>query len=139
MSRSRTGDEVLDALLATARHVRMDADEQLRAHGLSLARFKVIHLLEKDTLRMREVSDALGVVPRTLTSTVDGLEAEGLVERQEDPEDRRATRLRLTASGLRRLKEARGLLETVHHARTARLSAAERAQLLGLLARLRED
>ncbi len=138
MRRPRTGNEVVDALLATAHHLRTDANERLRALGLTLARFKVLELLEKERLRMREVSDALGVVPRTLTSTVDGLEAEGLVTREEDAEDRRATRLRLTERGLRQLGEARGLLDAAHRARTARLSAPERAQLLQLLARLTE-
>jgi DNA-binding MarR family transcriptional regulator len=139
MPKPRTGDALLDALLATAHHLRTDANERLRAHGLSLARFKVLQLLEKNTLKMREVSDALGVVPRTLTSTVDGLETEGLVQREADPGDRRATRLRLTAAGLRRFHEARGMLEAAHHTRAARLSAAERTQFLQLLARLREE
>jgi DNA-binding MarR family transcriptional regulator len=139
MTRPRTGNEVVDAVLAAAHRLRQEANERLSTCGLTLARFKVLQLLEKDSLRMREVSDALGVVPRTLTDTVDGLEAEGLVKREEDPEDRRATRLRLTAPGLSRVTEAHALLGAGHRARTARLSADERAQLLHLLAHLSEE
>ncbi|WP_257448341.1 MarR family winged helix-turn-helix transcriptional regulator [Archangium lipolyticum] len=139
MTRPRIGNEVVDALIAASHRMRQEANERLSACGLTLARFKVLQLLEKDALRMREVSDALGVVPRTLTDTVDGLEAEGLVKREADPDDRRATRLRLTASGLSRVTEAHVLLKEGHKARTSRLSADERAELIRLLTRLTED
>ncbi len=139
MTRPRTGNEVVDALLAAAHRMRQGANDSLRGCGLTLARFKVLQLLEKEALRMREVSDALGVVPRTLTDTVDGLEEEGLVKREEDPEDRRATRLRLTTHGLSRVTEAHGLLAAAHRAHTSRLSADERTQLIHLLARLSEE
>ncbi|QRN99182.1 MarR family transcriptional regulator [Archangium violaceum] len=139
MTRPRTGNEVVDALIAASHRMRQEVNERLRECGLSLARFKVLQLLEKDALRMKEVSEALGVVPRTLTDTVDGLEAEGLVKREEDPNDRRATRLRLTAAGLNRVTEAHGIMGAVHRERTSRLSAGERAQLIHLLERLSGD
>jgi DNA-binding MarR family transcriptional regulator len=136
MPKPQTGDELVDAVLSTAHHLRTASNDRLRACGLSLARFKVLKLLERDRLRMREVSDVLGVVPRTLTSTVDGLESEGLVKREEDPEDRRATLLSLTAQGRERLAEAHGILATHVRERTARFTAEERAQMVRLLERL---
>ncbi|ATB29701.1 MarR family winged helix-turn-helix transcriptional regulator [Melittangium boletus] len=138
MTKPRIGDALVDAVVSTAHRLRNQANERLRECGLSLARLKVMDLLEAQPRRMREVSDALGVVPRTLTDTVDGLEAEGLVRREEDPEDRRATLLRLTEPGRERLHQAHALLDSVHRARSSRLSAAEREQLLTLLTRFSE-
>jgi len=135
MTKPRTGDALVDAVVTAAHRLRNQANERLRECGLSLARLKVMDSLEAQPRRMREVSDALGVVPRTLTDTVDGLETEGLVRREEDPEDRRATLLRLTEPGRERLHAARALLDSGNRARTSRLSAAEREQLLALLAR----
>src|SRR6218665_2556107 len=81
MTKPRTGDALVDAVVTAAHRLRNQANEGLRECGLSLARLKVMDSLEAQPRRMREVSDALGVVPRTLTDTVDGLETEGLVRR----------------------------------------------------------
>ncbi len=136
MPKPRTGDELIDTLLSTARQLRMQSNDRLSACGLSLARYKVLLLLEEERRRMREVSDALEIVPRTLTSTVDGLESEGLVKREEDPEDRRATLLSLTAQGRKRLTEARSILATHVRERTAGFTEEERATMMRLLKKL---
>ncbi|WNG51806.1 winged helix DNA-binding protein [Archangium minus] len=136
MPKPRTGDELIDTLLSTARHLRMQANDRLSACGLSLPRYKVLQLLEEERRRMREVSDALDIVPRTLTSTVDGLESEGLVKREEDPEDRRATLLSLTPQGRKRLTEARTILAAHVRERTAGFSAEERTVMMRLLKKL---
>lgn len=54
----------------------------------------------------RESSDRLGVTdfsvtPRTVTELVDGLERDGLVQRRDDPSDRRAKLVFLTNTGRR--------------------------------------
>lgn len=139
MPRPRTGDTLVDTLLAAAHHIRTGSNERLRECGLSLARFKVLVQLEAGPRRMCEVSDALGVVPRTLTSTVDGLEEEELVRRTEHPSDRRATLLTLTARGTQRLEEARAIMAVGVRERISRLSPEQRQQLQGLLERLMED
>ncbi len=43
-----------------------------------------------DPLRMADIAAQLDVVPRSVTTMVDGLEAAGLVVRRADPDDRRS-------------------------------------------------
>lgn len=56
--------------------------------------------------KMNALSSCLGVTPRNITKLADALEAEGLVARAAHPDDRRATLLHLTESGVHAAKEA---------------------------------
>lgn len=65
--------------------------------------------------RMTDLAERLEVVPRAVTTLVDGLEASGKVRRVPDPTNRRVIRIELTDDG-------RGALRELHGARR---SAAE--------------
>ncbi|HEX9543434.1 MAG TPA: MarR family transcriptional regulator, partial [Streptosporangiaceae bacterium] len=94
--------------IAHATHNRTNA--RMSAAGLSLARFRVLSALQSaGRIRMNELSAALGVVPRTVTTIVDALEKEGMVARLPDPADRRATLLDITQGGLDQLRRFRGM------------------------------
>jgi DNA-binding MarR family transcriptional regulator len=88
-------------------------------------------------LKMGEVSRRLMVTSGNVTGLVDQLEAEGLVERFDDPDDRRAIRIRLTRAGAQWFSAMAveheqwiiGLFEA--------LSPNERATLFRLLARVK--
>jgi len=71
--------------------------------GTTLPRFDLMAQLERvpDGLRMRELSGRLMVTGGNVTGLVDSLEAEGLVVREADGEDRRALRVKLTRDGRR--------------------------------------
>jgi DNA-binding MarR family transcriptional regulator len=87
---------------------------------------------------MNELSAALGVVPRTVTTIVDALEKEDMVARLPDPADRRATLLEITQEGLSQLRR----LRTMHDSAAAELfhvlTTTERHQLARILQRLQE-
>lgn len=61
---------------------------------------KTIRVLQGPS--MTDLSASLQLQPSTVTGLVDGLVDQGLVERQEDPEDRRVVRVTLTTEGKRR-------------------------------------
>ncbi len=90
--------------------------------------------LHGDSLRVTALADLLGVDAPTVTRKVQQLERDGLVGRQADPDDRRATRIQLTPAGrrtLERMLKARkawldGLLQDWDEA-----DLAEFARLLG--------
>ena len=69
------------------------------------------HLLIKldQPKRMGVLAADMLSVPSTITATADGLEKQGLITRQRDPEDRRAWLLVLTEQG----EEARNMLVTM--------------------------
>lgn len=58
--------------------------------------------------RMADLAERLEVVPRAVTTLVDGLEASGKVRRAPDPTNRRVIRIELTDEGRTALRELRG-------------------------------
>lgn len=83
--------------------------------------------------RLSLLAERLRIAPRSVTEVVDALEDKGLVRRQPDPGDRRATVVRLTADG----ESAAARIRQLRHARMDRLldalDAPEQAQLTVLL------
>ena len=121
--------------IAHATHNRTNA--RMSAAGLSLARFRVLSALQAaGQMRMNELSAALGVVPRTVTTIVDALEKDAMVARLPDPADRRATLLQLTEDGLSQLLRFRALHDSAAAELFDVLTATEKHQLARLLLRL---
>lgn len=111
--------------------------------GLPLAWFDVLLQLRRSAegrLTMTQLADATVHSSGGTTRLIDRVEAAGFVARERCPSDRRATYVRLTAEGGRKLDEAL----TTHVANlndqlTERLSATERAALTSLLGKLNDD
>jgi DNA-binding MarR family transcriptional regulator len=121
--------------IAHASHNRTNA--RMSAAGLSLARFRVLQALASGgRLRMNELSTALGVVPRTVTTIIDALEKDRMVARLADPADRRATLLEITQDGLSQLSRLRALRDAAAAELFEVLTPAEKQQLASLLRRL---
>lgn len=72
----------------------------------SLPRFDLMAQLDRhpEGLKMRELSRRLMVTGGNVTGLTDKLVAEGLVERRDDPQDRRAFTVRLTTEGKRQFR-----------------------------------
>ncbi len=83
-------------------------EKALEEHDLSLAKLKVLSYLaqSRQSLALSEIAAKLNCVRSNVTQLVDRLEAEGLVRRLYDPNDRRTVRAELTESG--RLKQEAG-------------------------------
>ncbi|GAB1334231.1 MarR family transcriptional regulator [Streptomyces sp. E-15] len=82
--------------------------------------------------RMADLAERLEVVPRAVTTLVDGLEASGKVRRAPDPANRRVTRIELTDEGRAALRELRGARHSAAEEILAPLTEKER-QVLGVL------
>jgi DNA-binding MarR family transcriptional regulator len=77
------------------------------APGVSYIRLRLLHALEchaDRAMTMSELAKALDVTQRRVTSLVDALEADGLVERRPHPTDGRSTIATLTKKGLAQQK-----------------------------------
>lgn len=90
-------------------------------------------------LRLSELANQLGIVPRSATTVVDDLEAAGLVARKPDPDDRRATLVNLTPAGTRVLATIRRHRRDAMVSLVERLDESEQSNLLHLLTRLSAD
>lgn len=110
-TRDASLDQLIGRLFETIRHgVDTNAFDVLVQMDLTLTQLRTIALLgETDAPRpISDIADALGVSLPTAGRAVDHLVQEELVERWEDPGDRRARLVELTTTG-------RGLVE-VHRA-----------------------
>ncbi|MFF7163485.1 MarR family winged helix-turn-helix transcriptional regulator [Streptomyces sp. NPDC008086] len=126
--------------------------EQLLRFTLRVHRIQKRHLLERDlgvtpaqsrllrTLahydsppRMADLAERLEVVPRAVTTLVDGLEASGKVRRVPDPTNRRVIRIELTDDGRGALRELHGARRSAAEEILAPLTDEQRSALGDLL------
>jgi DNA-binding MarR family transcriptional regulator len=86
---------------------RLDAD-LVAERGLTLEQYDVLYQLSLtgEPVRMGHVAAATLIAPSSCTRIVGALVATGLVERREDPDDRRAVLVGLTAVGRRAQRRA---------------------------------
>jgi DNA-binding MarR family transcriptional regulator len=98
--------EAMTAMRITARLIHQLMDRWADKHGLSEGRLHALFALKsapERQLPLGELADQLEVTPRNVTGLIDHLERDGLVERIDDPADRRLTYARLTVAGAKRL------------------------------------
>jgi DNA-binding MarR family transcriptional regulator len=109
--------------------------------GVTLPRFDVLAQLDRapDGLSMGGLSERLMVSNGNVTGLVDRLVTEGLVARLPSPEDRRQSRVKLTAAGKRAFDEMTPQHERWVDDLLAGMSRGDMAQLLELLAKLKQS
>ena len=131
-----TGQELVVSLLTVARRLR----SRLPAGRFDPAMLFVLHHVQAGgSLRVLALAEAVGLDPSTASRHVRQLELDGYLARTVDPDDRRASRVRLTRRG-------RGALERAMRARAARLDRAiadwpeeDRTALTTLMTRLADS
>jgi len=93
----------------------------------------------KPGITQQELANTLEVVPSRLVALIDDIESRALVERRENPGDRRRYALHLTSKGQAAL-EAIGRIGREHSEALLRaLSEDERRQLAALLQRIADE
>jgi MarR family transcriptional regulator, transcriptional regulator for hemolysin len=104
--------DLLILLHDVARTLRTRFDQKARAsHAMTRAQWIILSRLDRQPgMSQNEMAAICEVEPITVARLVDRLEARGLVERRNDPADRRIRRLHL-------LPAAKPILETIHEAR----------------------
>ncbi len=128
---------IVFSLLKVSEMVDERLNAALEPHGLSLAKFGVLQtLVDSGPLPLGVLSERLGCVKSNVTQLVDRLEADDLVRRMADPQDRRTKLATITDEGLRSYTVGRHALEEAQRVVLAKVSASERSHLAGLLLRL---
>lgn len=96
--------QLMFAIVNAGRAVEQRLEEALARVGLSLAKFGALtHLIEAgEPLSLSECAKKMTCVRSNVTQLMDRLEADGLVRRVEDPEDRRAVKAAVTRLGVER-------------------------------------
>ena len=97
---------------------------------LSFSQMKALHHLhEKTDVSVKELGTSLGLSLAAMSRAADEVVQRGLVDRTEDPSDRRIKRLRLTDAGRELVLKMRELRMAGFAQFVATLSPRERAQL----------
>lgn len=139
------------ALEGAADAARQEAAAALRAHGLTMAQYELLELLEgmrcgccgegecrcdSSYLCQNDVSGRISCTKGNVSGLVHRLAQEGLISREPDPKDRRYNSVRITVKGRAALMAARPAFADAVESTLAPLDAAEAAQLEGLLKKM---
>jgi MarR family transcriptional regulator for hemolysin len=94
-------------IILIARRYRAMLDERLRPMGYGTARMEALSTIARSTEPSAQIAIAkrIGIEGPTLTRMLDTLEADGLVVRRQDPNDRRTKLIELTDDGEKALAE----------------------------------
>lgn len=106
--------ELMFQLVETSRLMRTYVDQRAREHGTTRAQWGVLaRLRRQEGLNQAALAEQMDLQPISLARLLDRLQGQDMIERREDPADRRAYRLYLTPAGRRLvddLDEVRGAI-----------------------------
>lgn len=135
-------ETLAEAFWSVSRTLRRTTHAALAPLGITPGQGRALGtLLRHGTMRLSELSEHLHIAARSTTEVVDALEADGLVSREPDPSDRRATLVTLTPRGSelgRGLAQARAAEAEAFFGRLEDRDREELRRILGLL-RTTED
>lgn len=130
-NQSATATKVTGSLLFQILDAAEELEERLEAAfakvGLSGAKASVLHALGEaaEPLSLSEVAEENCCVRSNITQLVDRLEADGLVRRVNDADDRRIRRAALTVAGRKAYEDAMKVLNEQKQAVEERLTNEE--------------
>jgi len=127
-------------VLGTAHGMEARLESALEGIGLSMAKLGVLSKLAEagEPLSLGCLAGLCACVRSNMTQLVDRLEADKLVERVNDPNDRRSVRAVLTDLGRQRQAEGARILEETERELFAGLGETDRAALVRLMGLLEE-
>lgn len=133
---------IVSRVIMLAKHFEQSADRALEQYGLSLWQFDVLAALRRSgppfKLSPTRLTQLVTLTSGAMTNRIDRLEELGLVQRQDDPEDRRGLLIALTAEGKKlvdsaivtRLDAARGNVDVLSRTAAKQLVALLRTLML---------
>jgi DNA-binding MarR family transcriptional regulator len=130
--------QLADQLTGLIRRLRRAQADRLKPLGLTPAQERALRMIARSSepLRITELAERLGIVPRSVTTVIDALEEAGLARREVDPRNRRAILLQLTEHGAAVRDELRDARQRAAEELFAPLTEPERESLASLLTRL---
>ena len=118
---------------------RLTSTALREAGGGSISRYKVLGMLSgKGPIRAGELATLCTYSPSAMSEVIEGLSAEGLVRRVDDPTDRRAVVVALTDHGDVELERVRDLMSAELIKALDGLTADQRSRLRSAFADLNE-
>jgi DNA-binding MarR family transcriptional regulator len=138
--KARLHGQVFVSLLRTSDAFIRGAEALLRPTGLSGAQYNILRILRgagECGLACREIGDRLISRDPDITRLLDRMESRGLIVREREAKDRRVVKTRITADGLRILRDLDEPVQELHRKQLHRLPEKQLRQLLLLLEQAR--
>jgi MarR family transcriptional regulator for hemolysin len=127
-------------IMDVGRMLKTYADQLARQFGISRAQWGVLVRLDRsEGLKQSELAEMLDLQPISLTRLLDRLADNGLIERRDDPNDRRANRLYLTPAARPLLERLEGLGKAMMATVLEGLDTKANERLLGELALIKDN
>jgi MarR family 2-MHQ and catechol resistance regulon transcriptional repressor len=124
---------LMKAYRTLGRHARRSVEPS----GLGPSDFAILELLlHRGQQPVNAIGRRIDLTSGAITSAVDRLEAQGLVVRTADPEDRRTRFVSLTPKGTARIRKVFGAHKQAMEGVTSSLTKAERETLIHLIKKL---
>ena len=131
-------DRIFVALLQTADALSQEAEQLLKASGLTGTQYNVLRILrgaEPEGLPCRGIGDRMISHDPDMTRLLDRMEKRGLITRERRTDDRRVVKTRITPRALRLLKTLDQPIHELHKRQFRHMTAAR----LKILSRLLEE
>jgi len=128
------------SLLQTADTLGQEAEQLLKAAGLTGAQYNVLRILrgaEPSGLACRAIGERMISHDPDMTRLLDRMEKRGLITRERQCDDRRVVKTRITAQGLSLLKTFDQPVHNLHKRQFRHMSATRLKILYDLLEEVR--
>jgi DNA-binding MarR family transcriptional regulator len=133
-------NRIFVALLQTADSLGQEAEQLLKAAGLTGAQYNVLRILrgaEPEGLACRAIGDRMISHDPDMTRLLDRMEKRRLITRERQTDDRRVIKTRITPQGLSLLKTLDQPVHDLHERQFRHMSAARLKILSDLLEEVR--
>jgi DNA-binding MarR family transcriptional regulator len=133
-----SGANLTMSILHAAHAIEDRIEKALDTVGLSIAKHSALTKLQEagEPLTLSELAERLSCVRSNITQLVDRLEADGLVRRVADPDDRRSVRAELTEVGAEKQVAGSAEVARIHGEIADRLASADLGTLESALSTL---
>jgi DNA-binding MarR family transcriptional regulator len=134
-------DPLVRTLLGVAQRLETRVESALSANGLSFTKLGILHHLVQagEPLPLSVLAGRISCVKSNITQLMDRLEADGLVARTSDVNDRRSIRANVTAEGRQRYAAGAQILDEQERSLLKCLPEPDRRKLANLLDQLCSD
>lgn len=132
-------DRVAILIKKTALAIEKLSNQVLAPYDLSHAQYKIMMMLYRNpdkTIRQTDIEEKFSLTNPTVTGIIQNLEKKGLVQRIQNPNDKRSKLLCLTDHAIEIKEELRALGEELETLTTDNLTEEECDQLCGLLKKI---
>jgi DNA-binding MarR family transcriptional regulator len=131
-------DKTIFELLHAAHALEDRVDDALAKAGLSMPKFAVLSELTVagQAVSLSELATRLSCVKSNMTQLIDRLEADGLVQRVDDPSDRRAVKAAITPTGTDKYLAGEAEMAKLHEEFAASVGVVDRNTLARLMSAL---